>query len=86
MKKILFLDGCKCIDPITMQEVKRPDIPMTILPKKCIELEGKIYPVYESEDICCIYLPCEMGFMLQPNYQLIEHLYELIKEKKEDCQ
>lgn len=87
MKKILFIDGCKCIDPVTMNKpTKAPlALPMTILPEDRIELDGKIYSVYDDGKFYCVYLP-HIGFMQPPDYQLIKHLYELIKEKKEDCQ
>lgn len=88
MKKVLFLDT-SFIDPVTMQEPTKAPLapPMTILPKDRIELDGKIYPVYDDGEFYCVYLPAK-PFVLrqQSDYQLIEHLYELIKEKKEDCQ
>lgn len=90
MKKILFLDGCKCIDPVTMQKPTKTPLlspPMTILPKDRIELDGKIYPVYDDGEFYCVYLPVKPFVpRQQSDYQLIKHLYELIKEKKEDCQ
>ena len=88
MKKILFLDGCKCIDPVTKQKPAKTQLlstPMTILPKDRIELDGILYTVYDDGEFYCVYLP-HVGFMEPPDYQLIKHIYELIKEKKEDCQ
>lgn len=82
MKNTLFFDGVNTIKPYLDSFVitpTPPGIPITEFPKDHTTLYEKEYPVFRTNDFDVIYIPRTK--LSEPDYSLIEKLYERVKQK-----
>lgn len=81
MKKILFFDGFRLMNPETRTEERIPaDLPRTILPLGRIEINGAEYAYHDTGgNIRIIYIASKFPIG-EFNYRLMDELHESIKE------
>lgn len=82
MKDILFFDGIDTIKPSNSGfsiVPNPPGIPITEFPKDRITLCGKEYLMFKSDEFDVIYITRTK--LAEPDYSLIEKLYERAKQK-----